>query len=212
MEIVTVADYWEEILKSRGAPFVGLIFRVPPRLWRDFSGIQAELKKIDPRQLYSKPSTFHITVKGLGFLGERLDEEKLEKILMHMREVVSEFPPFEINFRGLGAFPTSVYVKVEDPGDQLRMMNKRIAQEFGADIDSSEYDGDAYVPHVTLATFATKDVGDLLRKVDEKRDADLGMCAVFEIEAVEANMMLALGPEEAQDGAFAYIRSFPLGG
>lgn len=213
MEIVAVEDYWDLVVKSRNAPFIGLIMRVPTRLWRDLTRLQAELKNADRRQVYAKPSTFHITIKGLGFVGEKFDEEKLETLLRRISGIVSEFRPFDIRFRGVGVFPTSIHVNVEDPTDQFRMMNKRLSQELGSDIDASEYDGDAYVPHVTLATFATKDADELIRRINSSamKNVELGECTVFEVEAVEANMFHALGPEEEQDKAFAYLRSFQLG-
>jgi hypothetical protein len=34
---------------------------------------------------------------------------------------------------------------------------------------------------------------------------------VYEIEAVRVNLIFALGPEDTQDNAFSYIRSFWLG-
>ncbi|MGI0085457.1 MAG: 2'-5' RNA ligase family protein, partial [Nitrososphaerales archaeon] len=153
------------------------------------------------------------TIKGLGFLGEKFDDEKLETILRRIAGIVTEFSPFAIRFRGLGMFPTSIHVKVEDPTDQLRMMNKRISQELGSEIDTSEYDRDAYVPHVTLATFATKEAEELISKVNSPalKNFEFSECTVFEVEAIGARMFLALGPEELQDGAFGYLRSFQLG-
>ena len=37
------------------------------------------------------------------------------------------------------------------------------------------------------------------------------MAGVFEVEAVRINLILALGPQETQESAFSYIRSFWLG-
>ncbi len=213
MEIVPISEYWELILKSKAAPFIGIIARVPMRLWRDMAHMQAELKEVDSRQLYAKPSTFHITIKGLGFLGEKFDDAKLETVLHRVSSILEEFHPFTLEFRGLGVFPTSVHIKVVDPADQLRMMNKRLVQELGAQVESSEYDEDAYIPHVTIATFTTKEAGKVIQKVSspEMQSLLLGECMVFEVEAIEANMFLALGPEETQDRAFSYLRSFHLG-
>lgn len=213
MNIVAVEEYWNEIVKSRSLPFIGLILRVPPRFWREMSVIQNQLKLIDRRQVYAKPSTFHVTIKGLGFLGEKFNQSKLETMFREIHSMTASLSPFNIRFKGLRVFPTSIYVGVEDPSDQLRMLNKMISDRFGKEIDSSEYDGNAYIPHITLATFATKDADDLLRKVDtpSMRELDFGECRVFEVEAVEASLFFALGPEDTQDRAFGYLRSFQLG-
>jgi 2'-5' RNA ligase len=214
MDLVPISEYWDLILKSQGAPFVGIIFRVPMRLWREIAKIQSELEAIDPRQLYARPSTFHVTIKGLGFLGEKFDDDKLETILNRISSVLGEFHSFNLKFRGLGMFPRSIYVKVEDSTDQLRMINKRLSQELGSEIDLSEYDGDSYIPHVTIATFATKEADSLIRKLgsEESKDIEIGETRVFEVEAVQANMTLALGPKETQDRAYGYLRSFHLNG
>jgi hypothetical protein len=80
-------------------------------------------------------------------------------------------------------------------------------------VDKSPFDDEEFVPHVTLATFATRDVTPLLEKIDspEIKEREFGMAGVFEVEAVRINLILALGPQETQDSAFTYIRSFWLG-
>jgi len=69
------------------------------------------------------------------------------------------------------------------------------------------------VPHVTLASFNTKDVTKLVDKVNSTgmNKYEFGQAGVFEIESVRTNLILALGPEETQDRAYSYIRSFWLG-
>ena len=186
---------------------------MPPRLWRPLKDVQALLKNADPSQLYPQSSTFHVTVKGLGYLEEKLERARYEELLAKLKKIIGEFKPFQLNIKGLGVFPTCVYARVDDPLNQLQFMNKRISEELKGAVEQSEYDGDAYIPHITLATFSNTDAEKLFRKVSEPqlRDFDFGICGVYEIEAVEANFLLALGPEETQDGAFSYIRSFHLG-
>ena len=131
---------------------------------------------------------------------------------MRIKEIVSEFSPFEIEIRGLDAFPTAIYAKVDDKG-KFKEINERILEELRGDVESSRFDADEFVPHVTLATFNTKDVSKLLDKIGspEIREKEFGQAGVFELEAVQMNVILALGPEETQDNAFSHIRSFWLG-
>ena len=213
MKVIPVRDYWGELLKSRESVYLGLIHRIPPRLWRPLQHVQNILKAVDQRQLYPHPSTFHVTVKGLGYQDRELEVARHELLMEKLRNIISEFRPFQLNVRGLGVFPTCIYAKIEDPMDQFRLLNKRISEELKGEVEQSEYDGDAYIPHVTLATFNDSDVDKLLRKISEPelRDFDFGICGVYEIEAVEANFLLALGPYETQDRAFTYVRSFQLG-
>jgi 2'-5' RNA ligase len=214
LELVPASDYWDLIAKSRQSPILALIYRIPPRFWRELSKVQEELKALDARQLYGKPSTFHITVKAMRILDEKLDDHTLDSLLAETQELVSEFPAFEIRLKGLGIFPTAIYVKAEDKLDQLRMMNKRIIAEFGDTIENGSFDGDAFVPHVTIATFNSKEAAELVSKVKsrEMQQMDFGTAEVFELEAVEARMYLLLGPEDTQDSGFKYLRSMHLSG
>lgn len=214
MELIPASDYWDLIAKSRESPILALIYRIPPRLWREISRVQDVLRSLDARQLYSKPSTFHITVKAMRVFDEKVDQESLDSLITRTQQVISEFPAFEISLRGLGLFPTAIYVKVEDKLDQLRMMNKRIMAEFGDSIEHGKFDGDSFVPHVTIATFNTKEAAELVSKVTSKemREIDFGMTGVFELEAVEARMYLLLGPEDTQDSGFQSLRSIHLSG
>jgi 2'-5' RNA ligase len=212
VELVPASEYWNVIAKSRESPLIALIYRVPPRLWREISKVQDQLKAIDQRQLFAKPSTFHLTVKVLSILDENVNWTKLEELLARTQKVVSEFYPFEISFKGLGIFPTSVYVKIEDRMDQLRMINKRIISELGNEVKQGKYDGDSYIPHVTIATFNTKEADELVSRVRsrEMQEIEFGNANVLELEAVEARMYLLVGPEDIQDQGLVYLRTLEL--
>ncbi|MGH2638055.1 MAG: hypothetical protein ACRDF4_02015, partial [Rhabdochlamydiaceae bacterium] len=107
-------------------------------------------------------------------------------------------------------FPTGIYAKIDDQ-NRFRLINEKIAEELKGEVDRSRYDADSFVPHVTLATFNTKNVSKLLENAGSKENLEFGSAGVFEIELARTNLILALGPEETQEGAFSYIRSFWLG-
>ncbi len=212
MEVTPIRDYWQEILSSGDTVYAGLIFRIPPRLWRPLISVQNQLKAIDPRQLYANPATFHVPIKGLGYLEDEVDRNKYESVLHKIKAILSEFSPFEVTLRGVEAFPTAVYAKVHDDG-RFKEINERILQELDGEVEKSRFDAEEFVPHVTLATFNTKDVSPLLKFIEseELKDRDFGAAGVYEIEAVRVNLIFALGPQETQDSAFSYIRAFWLG-
>lgn len=213
VDILPITEYWSEIIRSGNSMYAGLIFRIPPRLWRPIQQVQNEFRKVDPRQLYSKPATFHISVKGVGYLQEDVDIDKFETVLARINKIVSGFEPFQIELKGIGVFPTSIHVKVVDTKGNFKEINTKIAEELKGDVDSSVYDGASYIPHVTLLTFNTKDASSLLQvaESDAMKNYEFGIAGVYETEFVRTNLLLALGPEETQDGAFSYIRSFHLG-
>ena len=212
MEVTPIREYWNDILSSGETIYAGLIFRIPPRLWRPMISLQSQLRSVDSRQLYSNPATFHVPIKGLGYLEDEVDRNKYEMVLHNIKKIVSDFDPFEIRLRGVDAFPTAIYANVIDNG-RFKEINQRILDELEGSVEKSRFDAEEYVPHVTLATFNTKDVSPLLEmmKTDEIRDRDFGEAGVYEIEAVRVNLIFALGPQETQDNAFSYIRSFWLG-
>ncbi|MDG6997741.1 MAG: 2'-5' RNA ligase family protein [Nitrososphaerota archaeon] len=212
MDVTPISEYWGHLLNSGETVYAGLIYRVPPRLWRLLENVQKTLKTIDSHQIYTNPCNFHVPVKGLGYLDQEIDRARYELALQAIEKIISEFTPFQIGIRGLGAFPTGVYARVEDEG-RFREMNERISTELRGQVDQSPYDSESFVPHVTLVSFNTKDVGGLLEKInsEEMRNLEFGSAGVFEIEVVRANLILALGPEETQDRAYSHVRSFWLG-
>ena len=117
-----------------------------------------------------------------------------------VKEIISEFNSFEINLCGLGIFPTGIYARVDD-GGKFKAINERLSEELRGQVDASVYDAESYVPHVTLASFNTKDVTRLVDKVNSTsmNKYEFGQAGVFEIESVRTNLILALGPEETQD-------------
>jgi 2'-5' RNA ligase len=212
MEVTPIRDYWNEILSSGDTVYAGLIFRVPPRLWRPLIAIQNQLRSIDARQLYSNPATFHVPIKGLGYLEEELDRNKYETVLQKISKITSDYSPFEISIKGVDTFPTAIYAKVADDS-RFKEINERILEELEGDVEKSRFDSKEFVPHVTLVTFNTKDVTPLLETIQKPEiyERDFGVAGVYEIEAVRVNLIFALGPQETQDNAFSYIRSFWLG-
>jgi 2'-5' RNA ligase len=211
MNIVPVSEYWGELLKSGGRSYAGLLFRVPPRLWRPLVQAQAQFRMIDKRQLYSQPANFHISVKGLRALDD--DLERFETTIAKIGKIVSSFGTFQVDIKGIGVFPTGIYAKVEDHGNSFREINQRISDDLRSEVDASAYDGEAFIPHVTLLTFNTRDVEPLIGKAQSKEMADFefGTAGIFEIELVSTDVLLAFGPEETQDRAYSYLRSFHLG-
>ena len=212
IQVTPISDYWNQILNKGETSYAGLIYRIPPRLWRDLISVQNELKKINDRQLYINPATFHVPIKGLGYLAEDMDRQDYELLLSTVKKILEDIDPFELRITGIRAFTTAIYAGIEDGGN-FKKINKEIIETLRGKVDRSPFDDEEFVPHVTLATFTTRDVEPILAKIDSKeyRERDFSMAEVFEVEAVRLNLILALGPAETQESAFSYIRSFWLG-
>ena len=105
MDIIPVRDYWGELLRSRESAYLGLIYRVPPRLWKQLKDVQTLLKNADPSQLYPQSSTFHVTVKGLGYLEEKLERARYEELMVKLKKIIGEFKPFQLSIKRPRSLP-----------------------------------------------------------------------------------------------------------
>jgi len=114
------------------------------------------LKKVNP-------SLMHITLK---FLGE-VDEEKVPEVEAALSSV--EFSPFNVQIRGVGAFPNPNYVKViwaGVEGEGINLLAKEVEEALspGFPKEKREFSG-----HITLARVMRKvEVGEFLEKHNEE--------------------------------------------
>jgi 2'-5' RNA ligase len=101
------------------------------------------------------------------------DEDGYHRLRERLRGALSPAPAFEATVTGIDAFETPthgpgpvVYLAVESPG--LHALHARLVETFGVVDDDLE--GEAYVPHVTLArggdAAAVGDALDRLRATD----------------------------------------------
>lgn len=66
------------------------------------------------------------------------------------------------------------------------------------------------VPHVTLATFASSDVHDLLMEIRRANQLKIGRMAIEEIVVVKAHLDRYYGPERGRSNSFERIAGFRL--
>ncbi len=85
------------------------------------------------------------------------DDQSVDMLLARARAAVTDTPPFDVNVTGVGYFesPTTgtgpvVYLAVESPA--LEALHHRLCEVFDP---VPHLEGDAYVPHVTIARGGT---------------------------------------------------------
>ena len=142
----------------------------------------ADLKLVEPRNL-------HITLK---FLGDT-DEDKIEGIGRAMDASVRGIAPFEVRFRGLGAFPNSRSVRVVWVGLQgaepLAVISRRLDEELSGLGFAKDPRG--FSPHITLGRVRTpRRWGSLPAILDSHAEADLGAMSVERVSLKKS----VLGP------------------
>ena len=120
-----------------------------------------------------KPQNIHVTMRFLGNISPNMVDsiyEELEKV---------SFTPFEIELRGLGAFPTLKYARVvwtgikkgaeelEDISDQLEPRLQRLG---------FKPDRKGFSPHLTIARVRSgRNKTELIRTIQEFEDYQFGM-------------------------------------
>lgn len=105
-----------------------------------------EAVKTPPKVTWVKPAALHVTLR---FLGETEDAEA-ERVRDALTAPIA-IPPFEVEWRGLGAFPSprhprALWMGVVRGAAQLGAVEAEVARRLGA-IDLGER---PFLPHLTL--------------------------------------------------------------
>ena len=200
----------EAIRESRKYPFLVALAFLSKDLVSSVLEVQEHLKKIDSRHIYHPSNTLHITIKPMGSFGLRIKEQNLNKILNNSRTVVSECKPFEVNLHGLAYFPDVLYAKIAKGRREIIHLNKSLAKDLKGMVDQGQYEGGHMIPHVTLATFTSSDVHDLLNEIRSANQLKIGKMIIEEIVVVKAYLHHYYGLEAERDSSFEKIAEFPL--
>jgi 2'-5' RNA ligase len=155
---------------------------------------------------FTDPTRAHLTLK---FLGE-VETDRVEAVGDAIREAVETtgVDPFEATVGGLGAFPSREYIRVVWFGirrgsEELTRLHEAIearTTEMGFDPEKHEF-----TPHVTLARMNHAGGKDLVQRVLQERDPEVGTMRVAEVRLAESD----LGPGGP---AYSTVARFPLGG
>lgn len=90
------------------------------------------------------PSYRHITLKTVGrFSGNTA------LLTDAVETAVADIDPFEISVTGIGTFQNHIYLPVNDPDNSLRKLHEAICHV--PLFDDRAYEGDDYIPHITVA-------------------------------------------------------------
>jgi len=166
----------------------------------NLAGLLAELRRTDPKPRWVSPAKLHVTLK---FIGHVLDE-RLACIDRALAAIAA--PPFILEFRGLGFFPTDrrpavFWAGIESP-PELAALAGRIDKSLVSCGVPREVR--PFAPHLTLARFKQTHLSLSLRSQSEKfGDRSFGKQMVTDFHLVESKLK-STGPE------YTTLRSFPL--
>jgi 2'-5' RNA ligase len=130
-----------------------------------------EAVKTPPKVVWVKPASLHVTIK---FIGE-VDEGEVARLQELMMAPIA-LPPFDIEWRGIGAFPSNrhpraLWLGVINGGAPLAQIEAEVSRRLAG--SAVELEDRALLPHLTLGRVKMAGAGvdwpKLLQSVEVKR-------------------------------------------
>ncbi|HUF52583.1 MAG TPA: 2'-5' RNA ligase family protein [Dehalococcoidia bacterium] len=104
---------------------------------------------------------WHATIKVVGFLADEANREDevtladVERMAEQARPALEGCPPFDLQLGQVNAFLEVVFVEVED-GGHIRAMNTCLLESVPG-LQRTPVDAEAFLPHVSIARFASNE-------------------------------------------------------
>ena len=168
-----------------------LAIPLPEQLQQSISALQKDLQAAIPEVRWTRHENLHLT---LHFLGE-IEQETLERLKVSMLSVRGCQRPFQVEVKGLGAFPSPqrprvIWIGLEPRAqlEQLHRATARCLRQTELALDSRPYS-----PHLTIGRLrrAPPDLTELFRSASQNTIARLTVDRVVLYES-------RLRPEGAQ--------------
>ncbi len=131
-----------------------------------------------------EPKNFHFT---LQFLGET-SEEISQKIIQALRKI--EFSSFNVNLKGVGAFPKSKFPRVvwvgtdDDGGNMLIQLSKKVEKALEP---LGFFSDKPFKPHLTVFRIKKK-IGDITNELNNQKTKDFGMQEVTNLKLKKSEL------------------------
>jgi 2'-5' RNA ligase len=144
----------------------------------------ADLKLVDTQNI-------HVTMR---FLGD-IQPDMVEKIHGEMKQVA--FSPFDVDIRGVGAFPNTknarvVWAGIQQGADELRNIFNQLEPRLRK--LGSRPDPKGFSPHITIARVRTgRNRTELARCIDELADHEFGILRADCLK-LEKSLLTPRGP------------------
>lgn len=161
---------------------------LPPELAEGIEAVQERFSAADGLRL-TDPTQAHVTLK---FLGE-VENHRLDDLQTAVSEAVADVDvePFRAEVGGLGAFPSSEYIRVvwigfSDGGPQLTRLHEALeaaTTELGFEPEDHEF-----TPHVTIARMDDARGKELVQRTLREADPTVGSFRVEEVRLTESTL------------------------
>ena len=157
---------------------------------REIASLVEVLRDIPCLDLYPQ-DCWHITVKMVGFQvvkRTRPDEvlpEEVGPMLCDGERALAGQEPFPVGIGPVNAFNDAVFLEVHD-GGRLKALHQQLLDTLAL-CPRFPHDGDSYLPHLTLARYASQEgLGELKERLAALRTERLGTLPVQRVELVKA--------------------------
>jgi 2'-5' RNA ligase len=120
--------------------------------------VLGQLGDIPGVEPYPEPY-WHITIKGIGFVSDpatgsdEVSPVHLEAVSRLIADVLASQPPFELQAGRINAFAEVALLEVWD-GGRIRELNTRLLEAVPG-IIRQPFDGPVFLPHISIARFAS---------------------------------------------------------
>lgn len=147
------------------------------------------------------PDKLHITLKFLGDTDVSINDD----IVRITENIIKDRTPFDIGIRGMGAFPSSNYIKVVWLGVDSHGILEEISKRLNNDMKTFGFKRDkGFKGHLTLARVRNaRDKKKLLRVLAANRDVKVMTCHVECINLMKSTLT-PKGP------IYEVLRSIPI--
>jgi 2'-5' RNA ligase len=159
-------------VNGRIRTFIGI--KLSDNLITIISDLQSEMKRINIIAKWVEPENFHISLKFLG----NITFKQVEDLKRLLQEIVKNFHPFEIHYKGIGVFPEKgtprvLWVGCGGDTEMLADLAKEVdkaCKKIGVQEETREY-----TAHLTIARIKTpENIDKLKQKIKELQDRFFG--------------------------------------
>jgi 2'-5' RNA ligase len=135
----------------------------------------------------------HISVKSGGFLvgtiksDDEISRKNITKIIDQASKTLEDVRPFKVWLKKLNIFSDVVFVEVHD-NNAIKGIHKSLKERVDF-LRSSRYEGDSFIPHLSICGFKNeKEFSKLLMVLEKLRNTSFGAFEVDSLDLVVAHL------------------------
>jgi 2'-5' RNA ligase len=158
-----------------------LAIELPVTVQTKIGEIERELESTSADVRWANPEKIHLTLKFFG----NIEESKIDSIVAAIKGPTGTAQPFQLNVRGIGAFPNLknprvIWIGLVEGDGVLIPLQK----EMDASLEKIGFqpEGRPFRPHLTLGRVkSNRGKEELMRRVEKYREEEIGN---FQVEKV----------------------------